>query len=188
LAAGAVAYSITMFAQLLLNPKVNNCQWPAESGITDDSGELLPPCPPGMMPIVYVSLSIGVVAMIVWVKWGLRIGPRLALFVWPGFHAWWVTPQIVQHFRDDGWTAVFILPEAGFFVVWPLMFLFFKDVRHNLLWSDGGELFPDQENPPPPTPPVDPGPKLWSLAVQLAAIALGIAFGFSVFATMPRPL
>jgi hypothetical protein len=187
LGAGVVVYAITIFAKLLLTPAVNDCQWPADSGITDDAGELLPPCPPGMMPTVYVSLIAGVVGVVIWVKWGLRIGPQLALFAWPAFHAWWVVPQIWQHFRDDGWVAIFVLLEAGAFAFWPLFVLFSKGARHNLFWSDGEELYPDEENPPPPTPPVEPRFKLWSWGVQLAAIALGVAFGLSVFATLPRP-
>lgn len=187
LGAGTVAYAITMFAKVLLTPATTDCQWPADSGITDDAGELLPPCPPGMMPIVYLSLGAGIVGVIVWAKWGLRIGPRLTLFAWPAFHAWWVVPQIWQHFQDDGWVAIFIVPEAGGFAFWPLFLLFSRKARHNLFWSDGEEFFPDEADPPPPTPRLDPGPKLWSLVVQLAAIALGVAFGLSVFAAMPKP-
>jgi hypothetical protein len=180
-AAGAVAYAITMFAQLVLATAVHECTWPA------DSGEPLPPCPPGLVPTGYLSLGAGIVGVIVWAKWGLRIGPRLIFFVWSAFHLWWIVPQFPEKVREDGWGVVLVLLEAGAFALWPLFLLFSNDVRHNVFWSDGAKFFPNQENPPPPTPPAEPRLKVWSLAVQLAAIALGVAFGFSVFATLPRP-
>jgi hypothetical protein len=178
----AVVYAIAMFAQLILTTEVNDCTWPA------DSGDPLPPCPPGLVPTVYLSLGAGIVGTIVWVKWGLRVGPRLVFFVWPAFHICWVVPAIAEHVREDGWGAAFVIPEAGAFALWPLAMLFFKDVRHNAFWSDGAAFYPDQDNPPPPTPPAEPWLKVWSLGVHLAGIAMGVAFGFSVFASLPRLL
>jgi hypothetical protein len=177
----SVVYGITMFAGVIQTTAETGCTWPA------DSGEPLPPCPPGVVPTVYISLAAGILGLIAYVKWGLRVGPRLAFLVWTAFHAWWVIPAVAEAARNDGiWSGLLGSLEAFLFLLWPLGFLFSKDFRRNAFWSDGQDFFPDMENPPPPSPPVNPWLKVWSLGMQLVAIGFGLAAGLYVFRTLPE--
>jgi hypothetical protein len=176
-----VAYGIAVFAGVLRITQSTGCTWPA------DSGEDLPPCPAGAVPAVYLGLLAGVAGLIAYLRWGFRVGPRPVFLIWPAFHVWWVVPALLGHLRESAWGMILLgSAEAVLFLLGPLAFLCFKDIRRNTFWSDGDDFFPDKENPPAPLPPADPRLKLWSLTIQVAAVGAGVTAGLLVLAWLPE--
>lgn len=154
------------------------------------SDEPAPPCPRGMATIGLTAVIGGIAALVLYVKAGLRVGPRLGLFAWPACFGTLFGTALVHGLRPGGgvtnYGVLCAVPEVAVVVLWPLLIISGRGGLRETFWSDGRGILTDDHAPP--TPPADRRIKLWSAALQATTIAAAIWLGISVYhATVALP-
>jgi hypothetical protein len=156
--------------------------------------EPVPACPRGMAAISLSAAIGGIVALIVYVKAGLPVGPRLGLLVWPAFFGPQFGTALVQSLHPGGgvtnYDVLWLTPEAAVVALWPLFLIIFsRNALRGTFWSDGRAILADDDAPA--TRPADWRIKLWSAALQAATIAVAVWLGIDAYhaaLTLPAEL
>jgi hypothetical protein len=143
-----------------------------------------PACPPGLAGIGLTAVIGGIAALSLYVKAGLRVGPRLGLLAWPACFGPLFGAALLHTVRPGGgvtdYGSLWVVPELVLFVLGPLLVVpFRKGGLRETLWSDGRGL-PGADDAPP-SPPAEHRTKLWSAALQAATIPSAVWIGVVVY-------
>jgi hypothetical protein len=177
------------WAWLMVNatPIGGTCSW-----VADPVDEVTPPCPDGMATTGLTALVGGGLALAVYIRAGLRAGPRIAILAWPALFGpmFWAVLDDKLHPHGPGgeidYAVLWAVPEVAGFVLLPLLVLMFqRGAWRQVLWSDGRGLVADED--PPPEPGANGGLRSWSAGLQGVAVIGGVWLGIASFHAIVAP-